>query len=70
MGELFKINKKEAIERILKVLETQIKSVILIGYCSQDSNELAKRFSDVYETMKDNKDIKIIKNKFLNIWNF
>ena len=53
MGELFKINKKEAIERILKVFET-----------------LAKRFSDVYETMKDNKDIKIIKNKFLNIWYF
>ena len=60
MGEFFKINKKEAIERILKVLETQIKSVTLIGYCSQD----------VYETMKDNKDIKIIKNKFLNIWKF
>ena len=60
MGELFKINKKEAIKRILKVLETQIKSVILTGYWSQD----------VYETMKDNKDIKIIKNKFLNIWNF
>ena len=84
-GELFKINKKEALERILKVVETQMKRVTLTApaykdYLSivmsrnlyiptnmdispQDSNELAKRFSDVYETMKDNKDIKIIKKK-------
>ena len=83
-GELFKINKKEAIERILQVVETQMKAVTLTAptykdylsvvmsrnlYISnmdispQNSNELAKRFSHVYENMKDDKDVKIIKKK-------
>ena len=40
MGELFKINKKEAIERILKVLETQIKSVRLIPLNYKDYSSI------------------------------
>lgn len=40
MGELFKINKKEAIERILKVVETQIKSVTLIPLTYKDYSSI------------------------------
>ena len=40
MGELFKINKKDAIERILKVVKTQIKSVTLIPLTYKDYSSI------------------------------
>ena len=40
MGELFKINKKEAVERILKVFENQIKSVTLISLTYKDYSSI------------------------------
>lgn len=84
-GEIFKINKKEAIERILKVVESQMKAVTLTaptykeyicvlrardlyvplnsGISPQDSTKLARRMATVYDTIKDNKDVKVLKRK-------
>ena len=70
LANTFKVNKKQAIDLVLKIVETQMRSVTLTTptykeymLVAEKSSDLARRISHIYDLLRDTKEAKEIKNK-------